>query len=142
MDLNFETSNGERYVLPASEDHYNHVRKTITQYDHPHPVLIIIIVIMVLLVLWYIRIKTIKLDLSGCWYDSYGELIDIHHCPWSDDIAVNTKRLGKLSGKVDGSGIYLHSSSTQNPMLYTGVYKDREIYWNNGDVWKLVTRMH
>jgi hypothetical protein len=144
MDLNFETSNGEKYVLPASENHYNHVRRTITQYDHPNPILIIIIVIMLLLVLWYIRIKTTKLNLSGHWYDKNGDLIDIHHCPWSDDIIVNTKKLGKLTGNVDGSGIYLHSpfKHANAPLLYTGVYKDNEIYWNNGDVWKLVIHMY
>ena len=144
MDINFKTSNGESYVLPASENHYNHVRRTITQYDHPNPIMVIILVIMVLLVLWYIHVKTTKLDLSGRWYDTNGDLLNIYHCPWSDDIITNTKNLGELSGKVDGSGIYLHSKSTlsKKSILYTGVYKDRTIYWNNGYIWKLVIHMH
>jgi len=139
MDINFETSSGKKYSIPASEAHFNHVKRTITKNDHPNPLLIVIIVIVVILLLWYIYIKRTKLDLSGSWYNNKGEKIDIQHCPWSDNVTVIKQGIDLMHGQVDGVGIYLHNRSGKP---YAGVYKDNVIYWNNGDVWKMIIFMN
>jgi hypothetical protein len=136
--MNFETSDGKRYVLPAGDRNYNYVRRTITKNDHPNPILIAFIIISVLILLYYVKHRIYKLNLSGKWYNQDG-LITIDHCQLYDLIIVSGRQMGRLSGKVDGSAICLHGV---DDALYTGVYHKGHIHWNNGDIWRSPTYTH
>lgn len=125
MDLNILTSSGEKYNIPIEDRHEELVRRIVNKTDNPNPILIIIIIIITVLMIYVMYIFGIKVSFDGDWYNN-DKAMKIAHNRWIDTITIDNE-----TGYVSGDALYINDKKM-------GVYKDKKIYWINGDIWKRV----
>lgn len=105
------------------------MQQLIFEDKNPHPLLVSLILALVLVVVWLIYEGIFKPNLSGLWYDSDANLIDIDHPLFKNSLKIwigDTMLKGEICGgilMIEGAEVGIWNGKNLIKLFDGGVWK-------------------